>query len=211
MVVAHSFGGVIGPSAFKGITTGPESDGIPRVADDMNGWGQIKGLIMTSTGFMPSGMAFLQPFANSEEEGKLACPPFMRIDQEKGTAHLNEEAEEGKYKPKNFFYHDLDDQEAEERVARLKTQSLAAFTSGEPVYAGWKDVPVWYIGMGADRAMPLPVQHMMAQMAKDQGADLRGFTEVEGAGHCGMISKADGFVKGVVDAVEAFTSEKKGE
>ena len=80
---------------------------------------------------------------------------------------------------RHLFYHDLPKEEGEYRVSKLRSQSTNAFTSGTDSYAGWLDVPVWYIATVEDKALPVFVQRMMVQMAEDQGADVRQLREVE--------------------------------
>ena len=58
---------------------------------------------------------------------------------------------------------------------------------GEHAYAGWIDVPVWYLSTMEDRALPVQAQRMFVQCAKDAGADVT-VREVESS-HSPMLSR----------------------
>ncbi|GFF78815.1 conserved hypothetical protein [Aspergillus udagawae] len=125
VVLAHSYGGMVGNSAIKGFTR-PQDATAPTT-------GYVIGLILIASGFTLTGLSFMDPFFSRS-------PPSWRVNSETGYAELVAP-------PRELFYHDLPAEEAEFWVSQLTPQRLKAlFEGGEHAYAGWKDVPVWYIG-----------------------------------------------------------------
>ncbi|GLI79820.1 hypothetical protein PoHVEF18_008161 [Penicillium ochrochloron] len=62
-------------------------------------------------------------------------PPAWRVNNETGYAELVTS-------PRELFYHDLPEEEANYWISQLTSQSLKAlFEGGEYTYAGWTDVP----------------------------------------------------------------------
>lgn len=102
-----------------------------------------------------------------------------------------------------LFYHDLSAEEAEEWVAQLTPQSLKAlFEGGEHSYAGWLDVPVWYVGTIEDQGRPALVLRMHVGLAREMGArvvhrELR-------SSHSPFLSQSDEVVELLVEAMGAF-------
>ncbi|OQD73957.1 hypothetical protein PENDEC_c013G03228 [Penicillium decumbens] len=140
VVVAHSYGGMVGNSAIKGFTPDPTSQ-------NQTSTGYVIGLILIASGFTLSGVAFMDPFFGRP-------PPSWRVNNETGYAELVAP-------PRELFYHDLPADEAELWVSQLTTQSLKALFEGrEYSYAGWRDVPAWYIGTVEDRGLPVLAQRM---------------------------------------------------
>lgn len=43
---------------------------------------------------------------------------------------------------------------------------------GEHSYAGWKDVPLWFLTATEDNTLHVEVQRMSVRMAKDDGTDV---------------------------------------
>ncbi|KAM0426476.1 hypothetical protein ACHAPT_008167 [Fusarium lateritium] len=181
VVVVHSFGGSVGSSALKGFTSKPE-DGVS---------GRAIGFFMIATGFVPTGITFLDLFGGKP-------PPIWEADYDKGLATLTAE-------PRELFYHDLPEEEGKYWVGKLQQHSLKAFTTGaDYAYAGWKEVPVWYLATTEDRTHPLEVQKMTVQMAKDEGGDVT-FREIASS-HSPFLSKPDETVAILLEAIEAFTA-----
>ncbi|KAH6613683.1 Alpha/beta hydrolase fold-1 [Chaetomium sp. MPI-SDFR-AT-0129] len=145
VVVVHSFGGVVGCSAIKGLAGRPRPD-VPASTDQRKGEeGHVIGLIAITTGFPLTGIAFMAPL--------LGLPlPFFRVNHTTGFADLTAS-------PYSLFYHDITPRsEADYWVSQLRPQSLKAlYEGGEYVYAGWREMTgarVWYVSGGDDRAMP---------------------------------------------------------
>ncbi|KAK4139775.1 Alpha/beta hydrolase family-domain-containing protein [Dichotomopilus funicola] len=204
IVVVHSFGGVVGCSAIKGLAGRPRSDTIPGSTTDQGEEGKeghVIGLIAITTGFPLTGVAFMAPL--------LGLPlPFFRINHTTGFADLTAS-------PYSLFYHDITPRsEADYWVSQLRPQSLKAlYEGGEYVYAGWREMTggrVWYVSGGDDRAMPPVGQRVVVGLARGMGVGVE-FREIGGAGHSVFLSRVEETAGVVVEAVEAFTGREVGE
>ncbi|KAI2934668.1 hypothetical protein CBS63078_1218 [Aspergillus niger] len=134
VLIAHSYGGMVANSAIKGFTSPSSSSS-----------GIIIGLILIASGYTLTGLSFMDPFLGHP-------PPSWRANHTTGFAELVTS-------PRELFYHDLPEEEARYWVSQLRPQSLKAlFEGGEYSYAGWKDVPSWYIGTGEDKGLPVLMQ-----------------------------------------------------
>ena len=194
VVVAHSYGGMVANSAIKDFTTkadkdtpGPPSTPAPAAAAAR---GHAIGLILIASGFTLTGVSFMDPFLGRP-------PPAWRANRATGFAELVTP-------PRELFYHDLPADEAERWVAQLTPQSLRAlFEGGEHSYAGWVDVPSWYIGTVQDRGLPVAAQRMSVGMAREMGASVV-HRELP-TSHSPFLSRPEETLGLVVQAVEAFT------
>lgn len=178
VLVVWSYGGQVGNSAIKGLTTPESSD-----------HGRVLGIALIASGFAMTGVGFL------EATGGVP-PPFISLDHDAGYANLNAD-------PKDLFYHDLPKPEADHWIQQLTKQSLKSLSEGgEHAYSGWKDVPTWYLAAVEDKALPVELQRMFVQMAQAQGGDVT-LREVQ-AGHAAMLSKPKECADFVIEAAEAF-------
>lgn len=191
VVIAHSYGGVVGNSAIKGFTQPRDTTGDKQTQPQTTGY--VIGLILIASGFTMTGFAFMDPFLGRP-------PPFWRVNNSTGYAELV-------VSPRELFYHDLPAEEADFWVSQLTTQSLLAlFEGGEYTYAGWKDVPVWYIGTIEDRGLPVLVQRMQIGVAREiAGSDVE-HRELQ-TSHSPFLSQPDGTVRIIVEAIESFTGK----
>lgn len=172
----------MGASAIKGLAK-------PKEISPEDKSGHIIGFAMIATGFAATGMSFLAPFGG-------VAPPFFTLDPS-GFAVLAVD-------PRDFFYHDLPDEEARYRVGKLEKQaSLALLEGGEHVYSGWKDVPCWFLATIEDKGLPIETQRMIIEVAKKDGADVT-VREVQSS-HSPFFSKPEETVQFLVDAATAFT------
>lgn len=186
IVVVHSYGGVVGSSAIKGFAQSKQTSATLPAKETS---GHVVGLIMLASGFMPTGLSFLDALGGQP-------PPSWKADSESGFAVITVD-------PRELFYHDLPTQEGELWVSRLEKQSLKALKEGgEDVYAGWMDVPVWYLATKEDKAVPIDAQRMFVQMAKDAGGDVT-LREVDSS-HSPMLSRPKETVDFILEAVAAF-------
>ncbi|KAF1985790.1 alpha/beta-hydrolase [Aulographum hederae CBS 113979] len=184
ILVVHSYGGAVGVSAIKGFTR-PKS-GISSRSET----GHVLGVAMIATGFGPSGQTFLDGVGGQP-------PPTWSLDPTTGFATIAVPA-------RDLFYHDLPTDEGEEWVSNLTPQSSKAFTTGADVaYAGWMDVPVWFLETVEDRGLPVQAQQMMVGMAKEAGADVT-VREIASS-HSPMLSRPKETATFITDAVAAFT------
>ena len=185
VVIAHSYGGVVGNSAIKGFAR-------PRGAASSTSTpstGHVIGLILIASGYSLTGLSFMDPFFGHP-------PPSWRINKATGYAEIIVDTNE-------FFYHDLPLEEAEFWTSQLTPQSLKAlFEGGEYVYAGWRDVPSWYIGTVEDRGLPVVVQRMQIGMAREMGGKVE-HRELQ-TSHSPFLSRPEETAGLVLEAVESF-------
>ena len=188
IVVAHSYGGMVGNSAIKGFAQSQDKTESPTPSTT----GHVIGLILIASGFTLTGLAFMDPFMGRP-------PPSWRVNNESGFAELV-------MSPRELFYHDLPEEEAEYWVSQLVTQSLKAlFEGGEYTYAGWQDVPVWYIGTVEDRGLPVLAQRMGVGMAREMGCSVE-HRELP-TSHSPFLSRPEETVEIMLQAVDAFTGQ----
>ncbi|KAF2752142.1 alpha/beta-hydrolase [Sporormia fimetaria CBS 119925] len=224
VVIAHSYGGMVGNSAIKGLTR-PKSHNNPNLANDPDfqtssmpsstaasisgstttslrtsqikqspNPGSVIGLILIASGFTLTGLAFMDPFFGHP-------PPSWRANRETGFADLI-------VPPADLFYHDLPPSERDYWVSQLRTQSLKAlFEGGEFAYAGWLDVPVWYVGTIQDRGLPVIAQRVNVGMGRAMGASVC-HVELESS-HSPFLSRVRDVVAIVDQAVKAFMGERE--
>lgn len=190
VVIAHSYGGMVGNSAIKGFA---QPRGAVSETSAAATSGHVIGLILIASGCTLAGMAFMDPFFGHP-------PPSWRVNKATGFAELV-------VPPRELFYHDLPEDEAEYWVSQLGSQSLKAlFEGGEYSYAGWLDVPVWFIGTIEDRGLPVLAQRMGIGMAREMGASVV-HREMQ-TSHSPFLSKPEETVGIILEAVEAFTGKK---
>jgi pimeloyl-ACP methyl ester carboxylesterase len=197
VVIAHSYGGMVGNSAIKGFTRPRDvvaSSSTPVRAQQTEqsqtpATGYVIGLILIASGFTLTGLSFMDPFFGRP-------PPSWRVNNATGYADLVTP-------PRELFYHDLPRDEADYWASQLTTQSLKAlFEGGEYAYAGWLDVPVWYIGTIEDRGLPVVMQRMQAGMAREMGASVE-HRELQ-TSHSPFLSRPEETVGIVLEAIGAF-------
>jgi pimeloyl-ACP methyl ester carboxylesterase len=204
VVIAHSYGGMVGNSAIKGFTqprdavVSSHSPMSTSASAQHTGQSQsptagyVIGLILIASGFTLTGLSFMDPFFGHP-------PPSWRINKATGYADLVTP-------PRELFYHDLPADEADYWSSQLTTQSLKAlFEGGEFAYAGWMDVPAWYIGTTEDRGLPVAMQRIQVGMAREMGCSVE-HRELQ-TSHSPFLSQPEETVRIVIKAVEAFTGK----
>jgi len=184
VVVAHSYGGAVGQSAVKGLTRSKPDD--LQFADDQS-TGHVIGLAMMACGFGQTGVSFIDAVGGTP-------PPLWRFD-DSGFATILAPARES-------FYHDLPEEEGNYWVSKLTKQSQKVLQEGERAYAGWKDLPVWYLATTDDKTFPIEAQRWFIQMTKDAGADVT-MREVESS-HSPMLSKPKETVDFILEVVTSL-------
>ncbi|CZS95202.1 uncharacterized protein RAG0_04947 [Rhynchosporium agropyri] len=190
-VVAWSYGSLPGASAIKGLSKTTSSQRFKQGGEDGKENGHVIGLALIATGFCATGLDFLT-------SGGGKPPPFWTASKS-GFAELTLDADG----IRDLFYHDLPVEEGEKWVGEVTKQSLKALTEGgELVYAGWKDVPVWFLGTKGDRGLPFSVQEILVGMARNEDADVV-MREVD-SGHAPMLSKPEETLQFLLDAARAF-------
>lgn len=187
IVAVHSYGGHVGESALEAVPTTKNPGPEPEPTN-----GKVIGIAMMATGFNLPGKAFMDGLGGQP-------PPAWRADAESGLAVFTDDPP-----PAELFYHDLPVPEAEEWSSRLTSQSLKAlFEGGEYAYAGWKDVPCWFLMTTEDRALPVCVQRMLVGMAREAGGRVE-VREVR-SGHCPMLAKPEDTASFLVEAATALS------
>ncbi|OIW23398.1 alpha/beta-hydrolase [Coniochaeta ligniaria NRRL 30616] len=201
VVIAHSYGGMVGNSAIKDYTrprdavessSTPLSTSVPGGHTQLSQTptaGHVIGLVLIASGFTLTGMSFMDPFFGHP-------PPSWRVNKETGYAELVTP-------PRELFYHDLPAEEADYWASQLTPQSLKAlFEGGEFAYAGWMNVPVWYIGTVEDRGLPVAAQRLTVGMAREMGCTV--VHRELNTSHSPFLSQPEETAGLVVEAVEAF-------
>ncbi|KAJ6788726.1 hypothetical protein PWT90_03924 [Aphanocladium album] len=184
VLVVHSYGGQVGNSAVKGFS--PKSEGRADAK------GNVIGLVMMATGFTTPGVAFLEAMGGTP-------PPSWKMNTETGFADIVAE-------PRDMLYHDLPEEEGREWVSKLTPHSLLSLTGdGEYAYAGWKEVPTWYLKTVEDHALTVALQEWTIQLARDAGADVtdRGIN----TSHSPMLSRPKEVGDFIDEAVQYFVSK----
>lgn len=139
-------------------------------------------------GFAQTGVSFLDAIGG-------VPPPLWRFDAS-GFARLQGD-------PREAFYHDLEEEEGKYWVSRLTRQSQRVLREGaDAAYAGWLDVPVWYLVTGEDRTLTVEVQRVLVERAREAGADVV-VREVR-SGHSPMLSRPEETVEFILEAVGAL-------
>jgi pimeloyl-ACP methyl ester carboxylesterase len=183
VIVAHSYGGQVGNSSIKSFSK----------ADAPSARGHVIGIVLIASGHTIAGMAFLEPLGG-------VPPPAFKLNKETGMVDLACD-------PRETFYHDLPPEERDEWTSKITGQSLKALTEGGEVsYAGWKDVPNWYLSTTEDRALPLAMQQYSVSVAREQGADVT-VRELP-TSHSPMLSKPNETAAILKEASEDFVAKK---
>lgn len=186
VVIAHSYGGMVGNSAIKGFTRPREHTATAPSSTEV---GHVIGIILITSGFTLTGLSFMDPLLGHP-------PPAWRVNSDTGYAEIVTD-------PRELFYHDLPPEQAEHWAGQLTTQSLKSlFEGGEFAYAGWQDVPVWYLGAVEDRGLPVVVQRMQVGMAREMGGSVV-HRELQ-TSHSPFLSQPDLTAGFILEAVEAF-------
>jgi len=188
VVVVHSYGGAVGQSAIKGFSR-PKQDVASAGKNNLSG--HVIGLAVMGSGFGQTGVSFI--------DGLGGKPPPMWREDPSGFAVITVPA-------RDLFYHDLPEEEGDYWVSKLEKQALNALMDpegGKHAYAGWKDVPVWYLITLEDKAFPAQFQKIMAEMAKEAGADIT-VKEIESS-HSPMLSRPKETAEFISEAVAYFT------
>ncbi|EPS45569.1 hypothetical protein H072_467 [Dactylellina haptotyla CBS 200.50] len=187
IVIAHSYGGLVGNSAIKGFARPKQAD-----PSETSPSGYVVGLVLIASGFTLNGLAFMDPFFGIP-------PPAWRVNKETGFADLVAD-------PRQFFYHDVPEDEVEYWVSQLTPHSLKSlFEGGEHTYAGWMDVPAWYIGTIEDQGLPVVAQRLNVGMARSMGTTVE-HRELQ-TSHSPFLSQPEEVVEILMDAVRSVSKK----
>lgn len=198
VVVVHSYGSIVGCSAVKDFTRPKDKDESPPSTEATPATtpsGHVIGITVMASGFVPSGLSFLEALGGKP-------PPAWREDLESGFAVVTAD-------PREMLYHDLSPDEAEAWTSRLRNQALAALKEGgEHTYAGWLDVPNYFLATVQDKALPVEMQRMAVDMARQLGADVT-LREIESS-HSPMLSRPVETVAFLLEAATHFQGAVDG-
>lgn len=193
VIINHSFGSFAGCSAIKGFTSTDPSN-----LTEQNS-GKVLG-ILTVAGFFPEHevsfntmVAASQSTPATDDPGTVRQLPFKPTEE--GWVEFTGD-------PVHSFYSDLPLDEAQKWATALEKMSRFVFITSKLVYAGWKDVPVWYLLCKADTMMTLPQQEAYVKKARESGGNVT-TREIE-AGHSPMLSKPAEVARFVQEAVASF-------
>lgn len=155
VVINHSFGGAIGPSAIKGYTN---KDASKLKEKD----GRVIGIIHI-TGFVaPPNTALMDIIQDREAAFHFADDDgFEKIRPDRD--------------PVDIFYGLCNDDEKATLPKQLKPLASASFEGPpgrEEIYAGWLDVPMLFLRCTEDHAIPIQVQDLMIGSVKEAGGNI---------------------------------------
>ena len=179
VVINHSFGGSVGCSSVKGFTKKDHS----RLS---NGSGYVVGIIQLCA-FTPQSKQSLYDVVGT---------PAFHCHGPDGWEIVHDGD------PRDLFYNDLSDEEAQHWKSLLRKQSTASFLDRENVYPGWADVPVWYLCCSKDNAIPIAGQEAGIMAARNAGAKFT--TRYIECGHSPFLSKTKGTALFILDSLATF-------
>jgi pimeloyl-ACP methyl ester carboxylesterase len=187
VLVVHSYGGAVSSSALKGLMQSKQDES----ESSKNSSGRVLGMVMLASFFVPTGCTFLASIGGE-------FPPWWKPNPTTGLADVTVDRAE------LFYNTDLSPEDANYWAMKTGTNSAAAFLeSGEHMYAGWMDVPVWFLACTEDLALPVEIQRMLIQGAKDAGANVVS-REIKSS-HCVMVSRPREVSEFIIEALAAFT------
>ncbi|KAG4421421.1 hypothetical protein IFR04_005480 [Cadophora malorum] len=179
VMIFHSYGGVVGCEALKEYVNEHETG-----KSGKQGWGRIRRLVFVA--------AFVLPEGGSLMAGLGFKPlPWFDIDGE-AVNPAN---------PKEIFYNDLSDSEAQIHIAALKQHSYLTFASTLTA-APWKTIPSTYILCEKDNAIPLQGQEGMIAGAKQAAPDSFDVVEKCSASHSPFLSQPDWLAEKLVESAK---------
>ena len=163
IVVTHSYGGIPGTSALRGL------DAASRKKAGFNT--SVAALAGMATFFVPEGCTVL--------EGQEPNSPSIADPNIKAALPLKDPG------PIHTFYHDLAKDEAERYAAALRPMSLPALMSPNQ-FAAYEVIPTHYLLCTEDRAILYNGQRRMTQRIKNAGSFIR--VETVKCGHSPFLS-----------------------
>ena len=186
VLVPHSYGGAVSSSALKGLTQ-PKQEETTSSSPSL---GRVLGMAMLASFFVPTGWTFLAALGGD-------VPPWWKPNPQTGLADITVD------RTGLFYNTDLTPEDAKHWAMKTGTHPSATFLEdGEHMYAGWKDVPVWHMACTEDVAVPVNIQRMLIQGAKDAGANVTS-REVK-SGHGAMLCRPKEVADFITEAVADF-------
>ncbi|KIW67062.1 hypothetical protein PV04_06338 [Phialophora macrospora] len=196
VMINHSMGGMAGTSAVEGFTKKNPS----RLGSGRSG--HVLGLVQVTAWV---------PVANEVSVADMAQDFARRNPGPKDVQLVAAENDQGwwelKGDPAKAFYNDVSPEEGQKWVSKLINFSCAIRSARDSVYAGWKDVPTWYLLCTNDKAIVPQLQEDMLRRCREAGANVT-VRKCESS-HSPMLSKPEETVAFVEDAVEAFRTRER--
>ncbi|KAI1251576.1 hypothetical protein MGN70_006144 [Eutypa lata] len=179
----HSLGGIGGCSAVQGFTA-KDSSAVPE-----GGKGRVVGIVQVTATTVRDAEHAHEFYAK-----RLGRDPSVLITPGGWTPAPPAEVS------KRLFYHDLAPQEADRWAARLLATSEYLYAHTEGVYAGFKDVPTWYVRCDRDLLITPPEQDEFVAIIREMNSDTT-VRRLE-SGHSPMLSKPAELAGIIKEAVE---------
>jgi len=186
VLILHSYGGMVGCSAIKDLPT-------RRSSTTSSGAAVVRGIILLDSFLVPTGVTFWAYLGNKPAY-------FWTPSPERGVAVITSD-------PVEALYSDLPADEAASWAAKLQPHSLKSLTEGaEHVYAGYMDVPVWYLVCHQEATEGVSqLRREWAEEARREGADFE-VREMESS-HSPMLSRPGETAEFMLEALRAFEKE----
>ncbi|KAL6720030.1 hypothetical protein ACLMJK_001951 [Lecanora helva] len=179
VVLMHSYGGIPGSAALRGLGTSER-------AKMGKNTGVIR-LVYVSCIILRDGEK-MQGAGDIENLRKYAS---KGLDEKAGTLLISPQA------AAFMFFHDLPEAESQHWASILKPHSLGAMWSSQ-TYTAWQDIPSTYVVCNLDRVMPVEKQEAMIRHAREVQPKAFDVVERVDSGHEPILSKIDDLV-GVVE------------
>lgn len=191
IVVNHSFGGSVGSSGTKGYTASNPSK-------LKAGYGHVIGICQICA-FIPPNNTALIDLSGPREHGGL----FYDRDSD------GWEVFKDGYDIKDVLFNECPQGDIEHYLGMIKKQRADTHEGPlgrEGVYAGWMDVPSWYLLCTKDNAIPISLQEEMVRNAREMGADLT--TRTLETDHMPFYSRPRETLDFITEAASAMISKK---
>jgi hypothetical protein len=185
VMINHSFGGVVGCSSVNGFTAKNQS----RLAGS---GGKVIGIIQMCALTIPSNTSLLQFLGG----GRSSIDPIAVAGPDGWDVIVKDVVD--------VMYNDMEPEDARHWAGRLVKHSSATRASSQGVYAGWKDVPVWYIFCTKDQAAPIAAQEKMINLIRENNPSLT--VRNLDASHSPMLSRPAETADIIDEAATAFAS-----
>lgn len=188
VLINHSFGGIVGCSAVNGFTVKNPS----RLATGAD-TGKVIGIVQVTALTIPSNMSLAQIQGDAVYDIAVPGPDGWDVPVENDAND-----------PTKALYNDLEPEDAQYWISKIVKNSSASRFSSENVYAGWTDVPVWYVRCTKDKALPPEGQEMMIGAIRQHNPSVT-VRHLE-ASHSPMLSRPKEMVEIIDEAATAFAS-----
>ncbi|RMD43476.1 hypothetical protein DV735_g1645, partial [Chaetothyriales sp. CBS 134920] len=163
LLVVHSYGGIVGSEAVKGL------DKVSREKEGLRGG--LSRLFFCSAFLLPENGSLIEAFGNEP-------PRWFQLSEDQLTVTPNI--------PPEVIFSDVEDLSVIPRT--IRPHSYRTFFS-KITYAGWKYVPSTFLLCTKDAALPLTLQQAMVDQARSLGAHVQ--TDEVAANHNAFVSKPE--------------------